>query len=147
MKWDYWSILIVVINGNTYSILRRPKSYLSVLFSLIDPQSRPVVIIVFSTCRPSVPTFQNKTDFKRKQCSLLARLWVWPSGSLMTHVLYPLVSIVASQKGTQYYQLQIILFLPWDWKKILAFPILQFDVLILFTTIFWSTRPTQSHGR
>ena len=25
--------------------------------------------------------------FKRTQCSLLARLWVWPSGSLMTPVL------------------------------------------------------------
>ena len=51
-----------------------------------DPQSRPVVIIVFvHVVRPSVPTFQNKTNVTRKQCSLLARLWVWPSGSLMTH--------------------------------------------------------------
>ena len=31
---------------------------------------------------------QNKTNFKRKQCLLLARLWVWPSESLMTPVLY-----------------------------------------------------------
>ena len=60
------------------------------------PQSRPVVIIVFAnvvlscarlSVRPSVPTTQNKANFKRKQCSLLARLWVWPSGSLMTPVL------------------------------------------------------------
>ena len=41
----------------------------------------------FCTCRPSVPTFQNKTNFKRKQCSLLERLWIFPNGSLMTPVL------------------------------------------------------------
>ena len=40
----------------------------------------------------SVPSFQNKTNFKRKQCSLLARLWVWPSRSLMTPVLLHLIS-------------------------------------------------------
>ena len=47
-----------------------------------DPQSRPVVHSYVS-----VPTFQNKTNFKQNQCSLLAKLWVWPSGSLMTSVL------------------------------------------------------------
>ena len=55
-----------------------------------DPHSRPVVIIVFAhIVRPSplFKIYQNKTNFKRKQCSLLARLWVWPSGSLMTPVL------------------------------------------------------------
>ena len=56
-----------------------------------DPQSGRVVIIVFahvarSYVRPS--PFQNKTNFKRKQCSLLAKLWVWPGGSLMTPVLF-----------------------------------------------------------
>ena len=72
--------------------------------SYIDPRGRPTVTAssdhCFSTCRPfvrpsvrpSVPTFQNNTNFKRKQCSLLARLWVWPSGSLMTHVLFYLNS-------------------------------------------------------
>ena len=58
-----------------------------------DPQSRPVVIIVLavSSVLPSVPTFQklsNKANFKRRQCSLLARLWVWPSGSLMTQFFF-----------------------------------------------------------
>ena len=34
-----------------------------------DPQSQQVVIIVFAhVVRPSVPTSQNKTNFKRKQC-------------------------------------------------------------------------------
>ena len=46
----------------------------------------------FRTCRPFVrpsqllKIYQNKT--KWEQCSLLARLWVWPSGSLMTLVLF-----------------------------------------------------------
>ena len=63
---------------------------------IFDPRGRPTVADgsdhCFCTCRPyvrtSVPTFQNKTNFKRKQCSLLAILWVWPSGSLMTPVLF-----------------------------------------------------------
>ena len=46
------------------------------------PQSRSVVIIVFAHVRPYFSK-QNKW----KQCSLLARLWVWPRGSLMTPVL------------------------------------------------------------
>ena len=60
------------------------------------PRGRPTVTAssdhCFCTCHPfvrrSVPTFQNKSNFKRKQCSLLARLWVWLSGSLMTPVLW-----------------------------------------------------------
>ena len=44
----------------------------------------------FCTCRPSVrpyvPTFQNLAE-QNKKCSLLTRLWVWPSGSLMTPIL------------------------------------------------------------
>ena len=62
-----------------------------------DPQSRPVVIIVFAHVvrsyfvRTSFPIFQNKTNFKQKQCSLLARLWVWPTGSLMTPDLFRLM--------------------------------------------------------
>ena len=42
-------------------------------------------------CCPSIRTFQNlgnQNKFQRKQCSLLARLWVWSSGSLMTPVLF-----------------------------------------------------------
>ena len=47
----------------------------SLLIHEADPQSRPVVIIVFAhVVRLSVLTFQNKTNFKRKQCSPLARL-------------------------------------------------------------------------
>ena len=62
--------------------------------SCIDPQDRPTVTAgsehCFHACRPFVrPHFsQNKTNFKRKQWSLLVRLLVWPSGSLMTPVLY-----------------------------------------------------------
>ena len=50
-----------------------------------DPQSRPVVIIVI------IKQYLYKTIIviikqisSEKQCSPLARLWVWPSGSLMT---------------------------------------------------------------
>ena len=31
-----------------------------------------------------VRNFQNKTNFKRKQCLLLVRRWVWPSGSFLS---------------------------------------------------------------
>ena len=58
-----------------------------------DPQLRPVVIIVSAYVVYPSPLFkiqQNKTNFKRKQCSILARLLVWPSGSLMTPVFYHL---------------------------------------------------------
>ena len=62
--------------------------YLGVLVKGIDPLGQPTVlanrITVFAQCRPFVPTFQNLG----KQIKL-ARLWVWLSGSLMTHVLYP----------------------------------------------------------
>ena len=70
---------------------------------LVDPRSRPTVTAsrdnCFCTCRSfvrmyvrtSVPTFQNKTNLKRKQSSLLARLWVRPSGSLMIPFLCCLI--------------------------------------------------------
>ena len=56
-----------------------------------DPRGRPTVTAGRNHCfctsrpflRPSIPTFQNKTKFKQKQCLLLAKLWVWPSGSLI----------------------------------------------------------------
>ena len=67
---------------------------------LVDPRGRPTVMADSDHCFctssfrtfPSVPTFQNKTNIKRKHCSLLTRLWVWPSGSLMTHLtcIFPL---------------------------------------------------------
>ena len=69
--------------------------HLVLLIHSADPQSWSVVIILFAHVvrmsvirRPS--TFQYKTNFKWKQCSLLAmaRLWVCPSGSLMTPVLF-----------------------------------------------------------
>ena len=44
----------------------------NLLIHSANPQSRPVVIIVFA--RTSVLTYQNKINFKRKQYSLLARL-------------------------------------------------------------------------
>ena len=50
-----------------------------------DPKSRLVGIIVFAhVVRPHLFSKSSKT----KQCSLLARMWVWPSGSLMTPVLF-----------------------------------------------------------
>ena len=61
------------------------------LFWVFDPlgqyiQSWPVGIIVFA--HVIRPYFLNLAKLNnRKQCSLLARLWVWPSGSLMTPVL------------------------------------------------------------
>ena len=59
-----------------------------------NPKSRPVGTIVFGHVRPSVrtyvrPNFSNlEKQNNRKQCSLLAWLWVLPSGSLMTPVLW-----------------------------------------------------------
>ena len=65
-----------------------------------DPFGRPTVTAGSDHCchtccpseRPSqlFKIEQNKTNFKRKPCSLLARLLVWPSGSSMTRVLFSL---------------------------------------------------------
>ena len=65
---------------------------MSFLIHSANPQSRPVgviVVIVFAQC-PSVNTFKNIAKQSEKQCSPLARMWAWPSGSLMTppHVLF-----------------------------------------------------------
>ena len=71
------------------------------LFSLkIDPLGQPKVTAgkdhCFRTYCPYVrtyvrPHFSNlEKQNNRKQCSLLAWLWVWPSGSLMTPVLFVL---------------------------------------------------------
>ena len=49
-----------------------------------DPQSRPVMIIVYThVARPSIRSYFSKYSKTRKPYSLLARLWVWPSGSSM----------------------------------------------------------------
>ena len=56
-----------------------------------NPKSWPVGIIVFAhVVYPSVrPHFSNlEKQNNRQQCSLLAWLWVWSSGSLMTPVLW-----------------------------------------------------------
>ena len=71
---------------------RTAKHVDSLLIYEADPQLWPVVIIVFahvvrSYVSPSVPTFQNKTNFKRN-CTLLARQWVWPSGSPVLFSLF-----------------------------------------------------------
>ena len=55
------------------------------------PQSRPVVIIILEhvSVRTSVPTFQNITKQNKRRVKImmgLVGLWVWPSGSLMTHL-------------------------------------------------------------
>ena len=67
----------------------------SILIHSANPKSRPVGIIVFahvvcSSLRPYVrPHFSNlEKQNNRKQWSLLEWLWVWPSGSLMTPVLF-----------------------------------------------------------
>ena len=86
-----------IIDGSSYLIQL-------LLIHSADPQPRPVVIIVSkhvfrSYVRPSVPKFQNKTNFKRKQRSLLVRLCVWQSGSLMTPVLFIVSGEMSRSKG------------------------------------------------
>ena len=66
----------------------------------------------FRTCCPSVrpsPLFKSRKQNNRKQCSLLARLWVWPSGSLMIdtclvsyYILYGILSTWNSNNHSFY---------------------------------------------
>ena len=58
-----------------------------------NPKSQPVGIFVFAhVVRPYVrPHFSSLEKSNRKQHSLLAWLWVWPSGSLITPVLLSFV--------------------------------------------------------
>ena len=65
----------------------RSKGNVFLLIHEANPQARLLVIIVFAHV-VHVCTSKNKTNFQRKQCTLLARLWVWPCGSLTTPVLY-----------------------------------------------------------
>ena len=70
---------------------RNCRSLYILLIHSANPKSGPVGVIVFAhVVRPYVRThFLNlEKQNNRKQCSLLAWLWVWPSGSLMTPVLY-----------------------------------------------------------
>ena len=98
--------MVILKTNSNLSFLKSEKLelFVEILIHEADPESRPVVIIVFAHVvrsyvrqyvRPSVPTFQNKMNFKRKQCSLLARLWVWPSGSLITPVLFNFIFIAS----------------------------------------------------
>ena len=77
-----------------------------VLIHSANPQSRPVVITVFAhAVRPSIrPHFSNLAkQCNRKQWSLLARLWVWPSGSLMTPGLSCLFQVIGFSSIGSYY--------------------------------------------
>ena len=73
-----------------------------------DPLGQPQVTAgrdhCFRTCCPSVrPHFSNLEKQKnRKQCSLLAWLWVWPSGSLMTPVLFIIITMKSYFKKFYY---------------------------------------------
>ena len=75
------------IGSQKFQLLRLSQG----LSILIDPQGRPTVTAgsdhYFRTSSVRPHLSQNKTNFKRKQYPPLARLWVWPSGSLMTPVL------------------------------------------------------------
>ena len=70
------------------------QAYKKKIENAIDPLGWPSVTAgsddCFCTCCPTLlfKFSQNKT--KPKQCSLLARLWVWPSGSLTSPVLFGL---------------------------------------------------------
>ena len=61
------------------------------IVEVIDPLGRPTVPAGSDHCFPTFRTYvrphfsENKNIFK--QCPLLARLLIWPSGSLMTTVL------------------------------------------------------------
>ena len=69
------------------------KKYVLILIHKADPQLRSVVNIVFAhVVRSSVlpKHFSKQNNFKRKQCLLLAILWVWPSGSL-AEIFWPRV--------------------------------------------------------
>ena len=74
---------------------------------LADPLGQPTDTAssdhYFRTCCPSVrPHFSDLAkQNNRKQWSLLARVWVWSSGSLMTPVLVILILIVLVKNREQ----------------------------------------------
>ena len=70
----------------------RHRCILSLLIHEANPQSLPIVFIVFANDRPSVPNGHFSKYSKTKQISSKNNVhywrdWVWPSGSLMTPVL------------------------------------------------------------
>ena len=84
-----------------------------VIFKIvIDPQGRPTVIDhCFCKCRPSFPTFQNKTNFNRKQCSLLGETvdlaeWIIDDTCLVASVLCVLRSCTCCiAEGLRFYEM------------------------------------------
>ena len=102
-KWELWSLLAgqsVWPNGSLKSPVLLHFYSVNVNYWWTQWSSRDHFFPhMFS---PSVsPHFSNLTkQNNRKQCcSLLAGLWVWPSGSLMTPVLYFTFSTTGGRNG------------------------------------------------
>ena len=74
-SWHDISLQVVLPSSSTLTDLS---------VNIIDPWGRPTVTVgsdhCFHTCRPFV------CNHFSKQCSLQARLWVWPSGSLLASI-------------------------------------------------------------
>ena len=94
-----WLVMIVCVahgSGISVNTLLKLKTHVLLKTLLIysaNPKSRPVRIIVFAHVvrtyvyvRTSL-LFKSRKQNNRKQYSLMAWLWVWPCGSLMTPVL------------------------------------------------------------
>ena len=79
-------------HGKIYSRLLKSK----ILIYSADPQSWPVGIIVFAHVRSSVrPHFSKSSKTIQSENNIRCWqdcVWVWPRGSLMTHVLSLLLS-------------------------------------------------------
>ena len=91
-----FEILCLVISGTTENSI-----FVKELIHEADPQSRPLVIIVFAYVvrtyvRPYVRLhFSKPNKFQAKTMSATGEVVGWPSGSLMAPVLYCLVFLVA----------------------------------------------------
>ena len=84
---DLLTTSIQQTNGSLWDFV----AHKSLLIHSANPQSRPEGIIVFThVVRPSVPLFKTNQISSENNVLLLARLWVWSSGSLMTPVLFVL---------------------------------------------------------
>ena len=84
-----------------------------------NPKSRPVGIVVFAHVVRTSPLSNLAKQNNRKQCSLLAWLWVWPSGSLMTPVLFTNIfgnrqQIVLKSNMSYHHNPQARLECPWS---------------------------------
>ena len=99
-----------------YTGLSRSVFKIQLLIHSANPQSQPVVIIVVRPfVRPYVhPHFSNLAKRNnRKQWSLLARVWVWPSGSLddtclVYHIFIHKLEDVFANKSTGKYETPFI---------------------------------------